>query len=330
MINENALSDQFLNTPKMSLTKAAELLNITLQGVHRQLKSKNLTCSKIGNKYYLTNKTAQQIFNLEFSKRIVACQIVKGGVGKTTTVQNIACCANTYGARVLQIDIDPQGNLSDAYNVDPDNKPVLIDFIEENIPVSEGIIHLADGLDLIASRIENVILDNALINRRLPLHTFFSDLLNPISDNYDFIIIDCPPTMGQSVTAANLYADTILTPINPDKFSAKGLKILERECTFLQERYKKHIDLKIFLNKFSGNTLLSDKAINLIMSHPDMQERAMRTAVRLSQEIPNVTDANKNVFSCIKQSIAREDFDQLTRELLNINIASEKNKKTAT
>lgn len=58
------------------------------------------------------------------------------------------------------------------------------------------------------------------------------------------------------------------SPINPDKFSAKGLEILKKEFGFLKQIYKKNIELKIFLNKFSGNTILSDKAINLIMSNP--------------------------------------------------------------
>lgn len=318
------------NIPKMSLVKAAELLDVSVQAIHRQLKAKQLLCPKIGNKSYLTHSLARQLFDIKFKKKVIVGQIVKGGTGKTTSIQNIACCANTYGARILTIDIDPQGNLTDANNVDPENIPVLIDFISDDVDIRNGIVPIAEGLDLIPSRIENVVLDNKIVNDRLPLHTLFNDLLAPIIDDYDFIFIDCPPTMGQTVTAASLFADIILAPLNPDKFSAKGLKILKQEVSLLKQRYKKDIQYKVFLNKFSGNTILSDKAINSIMSSPDMEGKTLQTAVRFTQEIPNITDSNKNLSSSLKKSIARDDFDQLTRELLGIDLVAEKNRKSIT
>ena len=79
-------------------------------------------------------------------------------------------------------------------------------------------------------------------------------------------MIDCPPMMGHSVTAVSLYVDLIIVPLNPDKFSAKGLKILREELQNLAIQYDKNIDYKVFLNKFSGNTILSDKAIQTVIS----------------------------------------------------------------
>lgn len=326
-MNNNIIPQQFSNEPKISIVKAADMLGVSVQAIHRQLKSKNLVCSKVGNKAYLTHDIAKNLFNISFKKKVIVGQIVKGGTGKTTSIQNIACCANSYGAKVLQIDIDPQANLTDAYNIDSETVPVLIDFISGDAKIENGIINVSEGLDIIPSRIENVVLDNKIVNERLPLHTLFSDLLDPISDNYDFIFIDCPPTMGQTVTAASLYADIVLAPLNPDKFSAKGLKILKQEIELLRQRYKKDIQYKVFLNKFSGNTILSDKAITSITSSPDMEGKTLQTAVRFSQEVPNTTDANKNLFSNLKRSITRDDFDQLTRELLEIDLIAEKAKK---
>lgn len=311
--------------PKMSVVKVAEILDISTQAVHKQLKAKNLPCPKIGNKSYITYNIAKKLFSLNFKQKIIVGQIVKGGTGKTTSIQNIASCANTYGARILEIDIDPQGNLTDAYGVDPEASPILIDFISGEADIPNGIIKVGEGIDLIPSRIENVVLDNKIVNERLPLHTLFSELLAPIINNYDFIFIDCPPTMGQTVTAASLFADIVLAPLNPDKFSAKGLKILKQEIGLLKKRYKKNIQYKVYLNKFSGNTILSDKAIASMIADPEMEGHAIQTAVRFSQEIPNTTDANKNLFSSLKKSTARDDFDLLTRELLEINLPTERN-----
>jgi chromosome partitioning protein len=305
--------------PKISVAHAANFLDITGQAVHKQLKLKNINCPKIGNKLYLTYNEARQLFNIKFSHKVIVGQIVKGGTGKTTSIDNIASCANTYGARVLKIDADPQGNLTDACGIDAEDKPVLIDVINDNLHIQEAIINVADGIDLIPSRIENVVIDNVIVNERMPLDHLYRDLLAPIANNYDFIFIDCPPTMGQAVTAASLYANIILAPLNPDKFSAKGLKILKHEIDILNKRFKKNILYKVFLNKFSGKTILSEKAIVSLINDPDLEGRILQTTVQFSQEIPNITDGNKNLFSTLKNSNTRDDFDRLTKELLGIS-----------
>jgi chromosome partitioning protein len=307
--------------PKMSIAHAANFLDISSQAVHKQLKLKNIVCPKMGNKLYLTHEEAKQLFNIRFAHKVIVGQIVKGGTGKTTSIDNVASCANTYGARILKIDADPQGNLTDACGIDAEDKPVLIDVVSGNMDIREAIVKVSNGIDLLPSRIENVVLDNVIVNERMPLDHFYRDMLAPIADNYDFIFIDCPPTMGQAVTAASLYADLILAPLNPDKFSAKGLKILKHEIDTLNKRFKTNISYKVFLNKFSGKTILSEKAIVTLINDPDLEGRILQTTVQFSQEIPNITDGNRNLFSTLKNSPTREDFDRLTRELLGITPA---------
>ena len=310
--------------PKMSIAHAAKFLGVSGQAVHKQLKLKGIACPKMGNKMFLTFAEAKQLFNFKFSRKVIVGQIVKGGTGKTTTIDSVSSCANTYGARILKIDADPQGNLTDACGVDAEDKPVLIDVITDKIDINDAIVTVSEGIDLIPSRIENVILDNIIVNERLPLDHLYRDMLAPVVNNYDFIFIDCPPTMGQAVTAASLYADIILAPLNPDKFSAKGLKILKREIDTLNKRFKTNIAYKVFLNKFSGKTILSEKAIVSLINDPDLEGRILQTTVQFSQEIPNITDGNRNLFSSLKSSLTREDFDRLTCELLEITPAQAK------
>jgi len=310
----------FSSEPKLPSTSVAEQLNVSIQAVHKQLKELGMQLKKIGNKSYITHENAQQIFNLSFKKHTFAFQIVKGGTGKTTCLHNIACIASVYGAKVLVIDIDPQGNLTDAFHVDPEDKPVLIDLANGEATVEDAIVPIYSGIDLIPSRIENATLDSTLAIRKAPLHNFFSNILEDIEDNYDFIFIDCPPHMGHSVTAATLYVDTVVIPMNPDRFSANGLKLLKDEITSLEKQYKETINYKVFLNKFAGNTILSDKAIETTISNENHLGNALTTAVRQSQEIPNATDNRLNVFSTLKKSTARDDFDLLAKELLEINI----------
>ena len=130
---KDALSMQ----PKMSIAHAASFLDISGQYVHKQIKHKKIVCPKFGNKLYLTFAQAKQLFNISFKHKVIVGQIVKGGTGKTTTIENVASCANTYGARVLKIDMDPQGNLTDACGIDPEKYPALIDVITGQSKIEE-------------------------------------------------------------------------------------------------------------------------------------------------------------------------------------------------
>jgi chromosome partitioning protein len=307
-----------LMQPKLSIVDAANFLGVSIQRIHHMLKEKNIAPEKLGNKICITHQISRKLFNIKFKKHILACQIVKGGSGKTTTVHNIAACANAYGARVLLIDADPQFNLTTAFNIDALSKPVLIDFLTGKEKIQDGIVTIAEGLDLVPSRIENVVLDNHLVYEKIPLHTFFNDLLSPILDNYDLIFIDCPPALGLSVTAAALFVNKILVPLCPDKFSHSGLMILKQEIEILKKRYKKDISFKVFINKFKINTLLSVSTLQNLTSDITLQNIALQTVVRASQEIPNLASSNQSVFSVLKKSSAKEDFYQLTKELLEL------------
>lgn len=303
--------------PKMPISQVARFLGISKQAVHKKLRSKGITCPKIGKNSYINFEIAKSIFSYSFERTKIAVELVKGGTGKTTTVDNIGSCANTYGARVLEIDADPQGNLTDSKGIDADELPILIDVLNNDVKIEDTILHISPGFDIIPSRIENVVLDNKIIFDKIPLDRLFNNILSSIIDNYDLIIIDLPPTLGSMVTAATLFSDIVVAPLNPDKFSNKGLKILQEEIKKLEKHYQKTINYKCFLNKYSGNTILSGKAYDLLMS-PEMEGRVLQTAVRHSQEVPNLTDINKNLFTTIKNSFTKNDFDQLTRELLGI------------
>ena len=107
-----AKRDSLSTQPKLSILAAADFLDISVQAVHKQLKAKNIHCPKFGNKSYLTYDEATLLFGLTFKQKIIAGQIVKGGTGKTTTIDNVASCVNSYGARVLKIDADSSRKLN--------------------------------------------------------------------------------------------------------------------------------------------------------------------------------------------------------------------------
>lgn len=326
MINrvESGVVTPIERQPKIAATYIAEQLGITIQALHKIAKKEGITLPKIGNKSYLTHGISRKCFSLSFKPQKIAFQIVKGGTGKTTAIHNIGCCASLYGARILAIDIDPQGNLTDSFGYSPGDTPVLIDILSKNASIHEAIVTVEEGIDLLPSRIENVVLDNKIAVEGKALHTLFEKAIGTIENDYDFIFIDCPPTMGHSVSAAALYTGMVVTPLNADKYSSKGLDILKDGLESLQTEFKRTIDYKVFLNRFSGNTILSDKAIQTTIAEENEVGKALSIAVRQSQEIPNNIDLGFNLFSTLKKSTARDDFDELTRELLKINIQEDR------
>jgi len=164
--------------PKMTAIEAASFLGVTVQAVHKQLRTKDLAFEKSQNRVFFSHSTSKKLFPIEFKHKVIAIQIVKGGTGKTSLAQSIAVRANLYGARVLCIDLDQQGNLTQSFNVNSEEFPAMIDLLTEGHPIANVIVPIVPGLDLIPSRIENAILDNTIMLKRFPLDRVYRDTLS--------------------------------------------------------------------------------------------------------------------------------------------------------
>jgi chromosome partitioning protein len=315
---------------KFTAVDASSFLGITLQGVHKNLKTKNLPFQKNQNRVYFGHETSKKLFNIDFKPQIIAFQIVKGGTGKTSVAHALSVRANLYGARVLCIDLDQQANLTQALQVNAEELPVMIDVIKDGVPLEECIINLSEGLDLIPSRIENAILDNMIMLNRLPLDRVYRDRLLELKKQYDLIIIDCPPALGQSVAAVALSADVIIAPVTPEEFSLSGLKISTEEVANIEKSYKVKIPLKLVLNKFDTRTSLSHDVLSTLIKHPVFSQKMFKTYIRASQDFPNSVAHKQSIFDIIKPTSAKEDIDLLTQEILEIKKESTHQPKAAT
>ena len=306
--------------PKISVPEISNLTNITRQAVHKKLREKEIKALKKGNVSYLTFNESESYFNFEFQNKVVSIHIVKGGVGKTTLTQSIAIRASLYGARVLIIDIDPQANITESFNVDPYKYPVLVDIINENKLFNESIINVIPGVDLVPSRIENISLDTMLVLKRIPLEKALSKYIDPIKDNYDLILFDCPPSIGESVTSAILASIILIAPVIPSKYATSALKILIEEIKNLKEGYSKKIDVKILLNNFDNRKNSSHKTLSKILENKQYKNLMFQSFIRTSQMFENVLDDQISIFDSTKWTIEKEDIDLITRELLNIEL----------
>ena len=303
---------------KMTAADAASFLGVSLQAVHKQLRTKQLPFEKSQNRVYFGHETSRGLFQIPFGPRTIAFQIVKGGTGKTSLAYSVARRAHLYGARVLCIDLDQQGNFTQALQVRAEEHPCMADILEGQLNFGESIVQVEDGLDVLPSRIENSVLDNILMLKRMPLDRVYADLFAPLRSKYDLILIDCPPALGSSVAAAALASDLILAPVTPEKFSLSGLKLTTTEIASLEKAYKRSIPVRIVLNKYDNRTALSHDVLTQLVKHHIFGEMLFKSYVRHSQEFPNATAKGESVFDVIRETSAKEDVDLLTVELLDI------------
>lgn len=306
-------------TGKFTAVDAADFLSVSLQAIHKHLKSKNLPFEKNQNRVYFGHETSRALFQLTYTPKIVAFQIVKGGTGKTSLAHAIAIRANLYGARVLCIDLDQQANLTQALSVNPEELPVMVDVLKDGVNIDDCVVNVGPGLDLIPSRIENAILDNVIMLNRLPLDRVYRDRFSELKKNYDLIIVDCPPALGQSVAAVALASDMIIAPVTPEEFSLSGLKISTEEIANIERTYKIKIPLRLILNKFDTRTSLSHEVLSTLIKHPVFGEKLFKSYVRVSQEFPNSITNEQSIFDTIKTTSAKEDVDLLVREILDVS-----------
>lgn len=181
---------------------------------------------------------------MEKAKRIIAVANQKGGVGKTTTVVNLAANLIRSGYKVLCIDLDGQGNLSDYLGYTGDEgTPVITDLIKaemaksvtEEILVTSILTSTADGIDYIPSDISLSMADMFMasaIGREMILHRLLD---HSVFDNYDYILIDCLPSLGVLVVNALVAATGVLIPVQTQKFALNGIIQFEEIIAMAKE-----------------------------------------------------------------------------------------------
>lgn len=161
----------------------------------------------------------------------IAVSNQKGGVGKTTTCGNLGIGLAQKGKRVLLIDNDPQGSLTASLDLDPDNIDITLNTIltkiidDEKIEDGEGIIHHKEGIDILPSNIDLSGLELTMVNVLSREH-ILKQYISSIEDKYDYIIIDCSPSLGMLTVNALTAADKVIIPVNATYLSVRGLQQL--------------------------------------------------------------------------------------------------------
>jgi len=191
--------------------------------------------------------------------KIIAVANQKGGVGKTTTNINISSCLAEKGKRVLAIDIDPQGNTTSGFGIDRRQVPLSIyDVLINGEPITAAIRRTAfDNLDIVVSKMDLAGAEVELVNM-MARETVLKRALAPVRDNYDYIFIDCPPSLGLITVNALTAADKVMVPIQCEYYALEGLSQLMNTIKLVKQHLNPTLEIEgVVLTMFDGRTNLS-------------------------------------------------------------------------
>jgi len=261
--------------------------------------------------------------------KVIAIENQKGGTGKSTTTLNLGIGLQKEGKKVLLIDSDPQSSLSISMGL---TKPDELDTtlsnvmvnITEDIPFDDdfGIIHCDEGVDLLPSNIELSGVESALItvmNRERVLQTY----VDQVRHNYDYILIDCSPSLGILPINALVASDSIIIPCQPRILSTKGLDLLIHSFKKIQKGINPKLQIDGILFTMVDSRTTNDRFILQQMNdHLGGHINIFDTVIPASVKVSSANLECKSIFAFDDNCKVAEAYRNLTKEVLQIEAKS--------
>ena len=257
--------------------------------------------------------------------KVIAITNQKGGVGKTTTTVNLGVGLARQGRHVLLLDADPQGSLSISLGIkQPDDLSVSLATImqrvieDEPVPIDTAVHHHAEGVDFIPANIELSGIDVSLVNTMSREHVLKTHV-NDLRKHYDYILIDCMPSLGMMPINALVAADSVIIPSQPNFLSTKGLNLLMRSIARVKRQINPGLNIDgILLTMVDSRTNNAKAIIASLRSTVGQNLRVFNSEIPYSVRAAECSNEGKSIFAHDKHGKVAQSYDALAQEVIQI------------
>lgn len=253
---------------------------------------------------------------------IIAIANQKGGVGKTTTTANVGTGLAAQGKRVLLVDMDSQANLTMCLGFDPDQLDTslynLMDYcIEQDAaPDMKGSLLTAEGVDLLPSSILLAGIDLKLMNA-LNREYVLKTILDSVREQYDYILIDCQPSLGLLTINALSAADSVLIPMQAQYLSAKGLEMLIHTIAKVKRRTNPNLSIEgILITMLDKRTRMGREIVEELVASSEGMAKVFDSTIPVSIKAAETSAAGKSLFQYDPRCKLAMAYGSLVKELM--------------
>ena len=249
----------------------------------------------------------------------------KGGVGKTTTTANLGAALARAGSRVLLVDLDPQGHLSLHFGAEPaDGQPSIYDVLTSHTPLAEVTLRVGDNLSLVPADIDLAGAEMELVSIT-GREVLLREALVPAAQNHDYLLIDCPPSLGILTVNALVATDEVLIPLQAQFFALQGLSKLFETVTLVRQRINPKLEVVgVVLCMHEPLTRLATEVVADLTSFlesarqtptPWSNAKVFDTCIRRNIKLAEASSFGQTVFDYAPRSNGAIDYANLAIEI---------------
>lgn len=251
--------------------------------------------------------------------KIIAVANQKGGVGKTTTTVNLSAGLGMLGKKTLIIDVDPQGNATSGVGIDRRQAELsTYSIILDDTKAEQAVLHTEyDNLDIIPSSLDLAAAEIEIVDLE-HREARLKNAIAPIRANYDYILIDCPPSLGLITTNALCLANTLLVPIQCEYYALEGLSQLMNTVRRVKRQYNEMLDLEgVLLTMYDGRLNLTQQVVEEVKKF--FPRKVFSTIIPRSVRLSEAPSYGRPVQYYDKSNKGSISYTELAKEIIKNN-----------
>ncbi|SDR94450.1 AAA family ATPase [Gramella sp. MAR_2010_147] len=251
--------------------------------------------------------------------KIIAIANQKGGVGKTTTSVNLAASLGVLEKKILLIDADPQANATSGLGIDVEEvEKGTYQLLEHSIKAEEAILETSSpNLDIIPAHIDLVAIEIELVDQE-NRESMLKKAIEPLRDKYDFILIDCAPSLGLLTLNALTASDSVIIPIQCEYFALEGLGKLLNTIKSVQKIHNNKLDIEgLLLTMYDSRLRLSNQVVEEVKKHFD--EMVFETIIQRNVRLSEAPSYGESIINYDASSKGASNYLSLAHEIIKKN-----------